>query len=82
MQGLSWDEEDEDWYQVSYKSLEYEDEDESEDLYAASESFLVENLEPEKYYRLRGLHAVWSFDGFMESHATMTDGIRLTSGPA
>lgn len=76
-----WDEDAEDWVQVDRKELIYEDEDGTENLHAASEYFFVENLETEKYYRLRGLHAVWSFDGFMESHATMTDGVLLTSGP-
>ena len=61
--------------------MTYEYDGGDEDLHEVSESFLVENLETEKYYRLRGLHAVWSFDGFMESHATMTDGVLLTSGP-
>ena len=77
-----WDEEAEDWMQIDSKELVYEDEDESEDLHMATESFLVENLETDKYYRLRGLHAVWSFDGYVESHATMTNGILLTDGPA
>ena len=77
-----WDEEDEDWYQVSYKALEYEYEEGGNDLTAASEFFNVENLETNKYYRLRGLHAAWSFDGYIETHGTMTDGILLTDGPA
>ena len=70
------------WTQLGGKELGYTDEAGDDNLHAASEYFLVENLETEKYYRLRGLHAVWSFDGFVESHATMTDGILLTSGPA
>lgn len=77
-----WDEAKQDWTQVDSKELVYTDEEGDDNLHAASEYFLVENLETEKYYRLRGLHAVWSFDGFVESHATMTDGILLTSGPA
>lgn len=76
-----WDEEKEAWVQVDSRSMTYEDPEGEDDLHAVSESFTVENLETEKYYRLRGLHAVWSFDGFMESHATMTDGVLLTSGP-
>lgn len=77
-----WDEESEDWIQVSSKSLTYNNEDGKDDLHAVSESFLVENLEVGKYYRVRGYHAVWSFDGLMESHGTMTDGVLLTDGPA
>ncbi len=77
-----WDEVEEEWYQVSYKTLEYEHEDGEADLTAASEFFNVENLDVNKYYRLRGLHAVWSFDGYVETHGTMTDGILLTDGPA
>lgn len=78
-----WDEENEDWIQVSSKSMTYEhQEDDEEDLHAASEYFLVENLEIDRYYRLRGVHAVWAFNGFIESHATMTNGVLLTDGPA
>lgn len=77
-----WNDQDEDWEQIDSKELIYEDEAGDEDLHAVSESFLVENLETDKYYRLRGLHAVWSFDGYVESHATMTNGILLTDGPA
>ena len=77
-----WDENEEDWIQVDSKELTYEYKEGEEDLHAVSESFLVENLETDKYYRLRGLHAVWSFDGYVESHGTMTDGILLTDGPA
>lgn len=77
-----WDEEAEDWIQIDSKMLTYDNEDGTEDLHAVSESFLVENLEVDKYYRVRGYHAVWSFDGFVESHGTMTDGILLTDGPA
>ncbi|HIQ74204.1 MAG TPA: hypothetical protein IAA51_07305 [Candidatus Cottocaccamicrobium excrementipullorum] len=76
-----WNEDENDWVQIDSKSMTYEYDGGDEDLHEVSESFLVENLETEKYYRLRGLHAVWSFDGFMESHATMTDGVLLTSGP-
>ena len=77
-----WDEEENSWMQIDSKELDYKDEDGNENLHAASESFLVENLETNKYYRLRGLHAVWSFDGYIETHGTMTDGILLTDGPA
>ncbi len=77
-----WDEEREDWSPVDNKSLTYEYEEGGETLNEVSESFLVENLETGKYYRLRGLHAVWSFDGYIETQATMTDGILLTDGPA
>lgn len=77
-----WDEEREDWSQVDSKSVTYEYEEGGETLNEVSESFLVENLETEKYYRLRGLHAVWSFDGYIETQATITNGILLTNGPA
>ena len=77
-----WDEDSEDWVQIDSKSLTYEYEEGGEDLNEASQSFLIENLETNKYYRLRGLHAVWSFDGYLETHATMTDGVLLTDGPA
>ena len=77
-----WSENDEDWIQIDSKSMTYEYDGGSEDLHEVSETFLVENLETGKYYRLRGLHAVWSFDGYIESHTTMTDGILLTDGPA
>lgn len=77
-----WDDVEEDWYQVSYKELSYEYEEGQGDLSSVSEFFEVENLEIGKYYRLRGLHAVWSFDGLMESHSTITNGILLTDGPA
>lgn len=77
-----WNEALEDWIQVDSKSLTYEYKEGGEILNEASQSFLVENLETDKYYRLRGLHAVWSFDGYMETQSTMTDGILLTDGPA
>lgn len=77
-----WDEEAEDWIQIDSKMLTYDNEDGEEDLHAVSESFLVENLEVGKYYRVRGYHAVWSFDGLIESHGTMTNGVLLTDGPA
>ncbi len=77
-----WDDQAEDWVQISSKSLTYNNEDGAEDLHAVSESFTVENLEIGKYYRVRGYHAVWSFDGLMESHGTVTNGVLLTDGPA
>lgn len=77
-----WDEDEEEWIQIDSKMLTYENENGEEDLHAVSESFLVENLETGKYYRVRGYHAVWSFDGLIESHGTMTNGVLLTDGPA
>ncbi len=77
-----WNEDREDWTQIDSKSLTYEYEEGGPILNEASQSFLVENLQTNKYYRLRGLHAVWSFDGYMESQSTMTDGVLLTDGPA
>lgn len=77
-----WDEQAQAWMQIDSKELVYEYEQGGDDLHAASEYFLVENLETEKYYRLRGMHAVWSFDGLMESHGTITNGVLLTDGPA
>ena len=77
-----WDEVNQDWSQIDSKALTYEYQEGDDDLHAVSEYYLVENLETGKYYRLRGLHAVWSFDGYIETHATTTDGILVTDGPA
>ena len=77
-----WDEDEEAWIQIDSKMLTYDNENGEEDLHSVSESFTVENLEVGKYYRVRGYHAVWSFDGLIESHGTMTNGILLTDGPA
>ena len=43
-----WDEEKENWTQVDRKELVYTDEEGDDNLHAASEYFLVENLETEK----------------------------------
>lgn len=77
-----WDEDNNDWIQIDSKSLTYEYKEGEEVLNEASQSFLVENLETNRYYRLRGLHAVWSFDGLMETQSTVTNGVLLTDGPA
>ncbi|MDO5415832.1 MAG: hypothetical protein Q4F29_01415 [Lachnospiraceae bacterium] len=76
-----WDEAEQVWNQVSFKQIVYEDKEEAKDLNAVSESFNIEGCEPGYYYRLRATHAVWSFSGATEVHATRTEGVLLTSGP-
>lgn len=76
-----WDEESSSWVQVKSFTFTYNASND-ETLNAVSESFTVDDQPTGYRYRLRGLHGVWTFDGELETHGTMTDGVLIKSGPA
>lgn len=77
-----WDENKESWVQVDYYNFTYEYKEGDEDLTDVTESFSVFGLPTGCYYRLRGFHAVFPFEGGSESQGPVTDGILITNGPA
>lgn len=77
-----WDENDQDWYQVEHYNFLYEYKEGGEDLTSASESFSVVGLPTNCYYRLRGVHTVWPFEGGFESQGPKTNGVLIKDGPA
>lgn len=75
------DEEANDWvdmanFDYTYLSEDYQD----GHLSGASESFNVKGLPADRYYRLRGIHAVWK-DDIYEHFNTDTYGLLITSRP-
>lgn len=75
------DEKIEDWsgvanFDYTYLSEDYQD----GHLSGASESFNVKGLPADRYYRLRGIHAVWK-DDIYEHFNTDTYGLLITSRP-
>lgn len=76
-----WNEGSKSWVQVKEFSFTYNSSN-GETLNSASESFTVDDQLAGYRYRLRGLHAVWTFGGELETHATATDGVLIKNGPA
>lgn len=72
------DEEEEDWYTVTYYDYNWTREDAPDkELYAVSVSFDLCGLEQERYYRLRGAHYIYSGDCF-EGRSSQTAFIPLS----
>lgn len=65
-----------DWQQMEYYSFDFFPED-GKPLTDATLSFQVTGQEPNKWYRLRGLHMVFYGDE-SEGYSTRTDGIMIT----
>lgn len=76
-----WDENSEEWVQVDGYKFAYEYEEGGEDLTAATEMFSVNGFPTGCYYRLRGICAVYPFEGGLESQGPITDGVLITNGP-
>lgn len=76
-----YDEKLEDWSSVANFDYTYLSEDYQDGhLSGASESFNVKGLPADRYYRLRGIHAVWK-DDIYEHFNTDTYGLLITSRP-
>ena len=76
-----WDASHSQWVQVGFWDFEKTKEEMSDGkLTHLSNSFTISGLETNKYYRVRGLHAV-ELNDEIEANATETDGILLTNGP-
>ncbi len=76
-----WDANNNQWVQIYYWDFE-KTKEETEDgkLTYLSNGFTISGLETNKYYRVRGLHAV-ELNDEIEANATETDGILLTNSP-
>lgn len=76
-----WDDEDNDWVQVDlWDFTKYKEENENNTLSHYSVSFTVSGYPSNRYYRVRGLHAV-ELDGDIEACSSETNGIIITNGP-
>lgn len=76
-----WDDEKEDWVQVGYWDFErYKEDVENNELYYFATEMTLSGYSVNKYYRVRGLHAVELYDE-IEACATETNGILITNGP-
>lgn len=73
-----WDETEEDWVQINYWEFQKYKEEENNELSYFSTSFTVSGYPTNKYYRLRGLHAVELGDE-IEACASETNGILITN---
>lgn len=71
-----WDDSRQDWKQVDYFEFEAT-KDANNNLHALLNSFTVSGYPANKYYRVRGLHAVELGDD-IEGCATETDGVLIT----
>lgn len=76
-----WDENNSRWVQIESWDFEETKEDaEDGELTFLSNGFTVSGLSINKYYRVRGLHAV-ELNDEIEANATETDGVLLTNSP-
>lgn len=77
-----WDDSIEDWVQINQYKHVTEYKEGGKKISDFTVMFDIEDQPSGHYYRLRGLHGVWSFDGNVETQSTVTNGILIKNGPA
>lgn len=77
-----WDASEKDWVQVEQYKYVSEYKAGGEKISDLTVYFDIEDQSAGYYYRLRGLHGVWSFGGDLETQSTITDGVLIKNGPA